>query len=69
MRITERRRFARRDAVGGARMLAANLVVSPLANLHAARAAAWPAGSPAATAARDRRAESAQRRLARAVKV
>ena len=51
------------------RLLAVNLVVSHLANLHAARAAAWPGGSPAATAARDRRAESAQRRLVRAGKV
>jgi hypothetical protein len=51
------------------RLLAVNLVVSHQANLHAARATAWPAGSPAAAAARDRRAESAQRRLVRAGKV
>jgi hypothetical protein len=50
------------------RMLASNLVTSYLASQYASAVAARPSEVPAVTAVRDRRAESAQRRLIGAVK-
>jgi hypothetical protein len=50
------------------RVLASNLVVAYLAAQHAALAAADAAPTPAVVAMRDRRLESAQRRLAAAAR-